>query len=329
MRAIGLAVAALLLTACSEPSAQTPSPPAQTPSPTSVSSCRLPVWWAVGGDVHAGRLNMSDGEFSDEGILPILGGRHRGGPYGATYDSASRQWLRVRREMLSPDASRYAWWFDDTSASEVHVSEVATGADRVVYSGAPVFIPIAFESDSIYLVHGVNLKQSAYERLYRLDPAGGAPTLVSGSDRHMYQFGWVLISDGAAWGIDFRVEGSAYVYSVLKLDLKTSQVTQWFEGPPDDQVWPLGTDSLHRLYIGDTQKQLWRIGQPGQVERLANPGPVYPSQAFGATSGFVSDSRGAWIAGQGGVWLYSDAALPRQFIVGPSQDTVLPAGPCV
>ncbi len=328
MRALGLA-ALVVLAGCSSQSATSQTSP--LPSPSVQTACKLPVYWDVnrpsppGLDLHAGFVSVPDGAVTEVGILPEL-------PqvYGATYEAASNAWLRVDRQQLSPDGTRYAYWKGSGSNSEVHVVDVATGADRTLYTGLTLYIVIAFESDGIYLVHAINPRQGAFEKLYRLDPAGGTPTLVTGSDRHMYQYGWVLISDGAAWGVDYRVLGNSYIYSVLRLDLATAQVSQWFEGPPDDLVWPLGTDTKHRLYVqGVNQHELWRFAAPGQPEQLANPGPIGYGDFVGGPTGYVADSLGGWFHGQGGIWLYSDAGEPKQFKVGPPDADVYPAGPCM
>lgn len=291
------------------------------------------MWWADGSDVHAAFVSVPDGAVIDAGILPLLpyaSGAQLGGAYGGTFDITTRRWLRVSRSMLSPDATRYVFWTADPSHDEIHVVDTATGADRVVYNGPTLYIPIAFEQDVIYLVHAINLRQGAYEKLYRLDPAGGTPTLVPGSDRHLYQWGWVLISDGAAWGIDVRVQGSGYTYSVLRLDLSTAQVTPWLEGPPDDLVWPLGTDTKHRLYAqGVNQNELWRLATAGQADVLANTGPIALGDSVGGPSVFISDSTGAWFSGRGSVWLYPDSGAPMQFAVGQPTEDVWPAGPCL
>ncbi len=267
-------------------------------------------------------MSWPGGAVTDVGIVP---------PYplisGSAYDAGSHKWLPVSRELVSPDGTRYAYWKGSGSNSEVHVVDVATGADRTVYSGVLLYVIIAFESDGLYLVHAINPRQGAFEKLYRLDPASGTLMLVPGSDRHMYQYGWVLISDGAAWGIDVLIQGDAYSYSVLRLDLATNQVTHWLDGQPT-MFWPIGTDNMHRLYVAGNQQQLWRLGSPGQVDGLANPGLVTPSAGIGDPSGFVSDSEGVWIAGQGGVWLYSVTGGPKQFQVGPPDATVWLAGPC-
>jgi len=325
VRAFGL-VALMVLTGCSSQ----PGTPVTSvmPSASVQAACKLPVYWDVnrpsppGLDLHTGFVSVPDGAVTELGILPGLPIAN-----GATYDAGSNKWFGTDRQLLSPDETRYTYWAADPAADEIHVVDIATGRDRIIYNGPTLYIPISFEQDVIYLVHAINLRQGAFEKLYRVDPVGGALTLVPGSDHHMYR-GWGLISDGAAWGIDYRVQGDTYVYSVLRLDLATAVVTPWMEGPPGDQILPVGIDRLHRLYVSDHQ-QLWRLGAPGQGEMLADGGQVSGAGDVGSSTTFVSDSQGVWFAGRGSVWFYSDTEPPRRFAAGPSDADVFPAGPCV
>lgn len=334
MRAIAVGVA-LLIAACSTPSTSATSP---SPSPTAsaVASpaealCKLPVYWEAetpsGIEIRTAFMSVPDGAVSPVTALTPL-------PFvfGAVFDGGSNTWLAVDRSQLSPDGKRYVYWKGNPAESEIHVVDVATHADRTIYSGPQLYIPIAFTSDTIYVVHAVNPRQGVFELLFILDPAGGGtPELATAStDRHMYQWGWVLISDGAAWGIDYRVDGNKYIYSVLRLDLSTGQVTTWFEGPADDLTWPLGTDADHRLYVqGVNTNDLWRLTSPGQAEQLANPGPIGLDDYIGGPTTMFSDPHGTWFAGRGGVWLYAENAPPKQFSSGLPTDEVYPAGPCV
>ena len=90
------------------------------------------------------------------------------------------------------------------------------------------------------------------------------------SDRHMDQSGWTVVSGGAAWGLDSRLQGDTYIYVVLRLDLTTGATTEWLDGPPNRQFAPLGTDNRDRLYVSDGY-EVWRLAQPRQVEHLLNP----------------------------------------------------------
>jgi hypothetical protein len=325
--------AVVLLVACSgqEAAAPSPSPTVATPSPAP-RMCMLPVWWEDGSDVHAAFVNIPNRTVIDAGIVPPrpqAGSTQLGGAYGGSWDVATRQWLRVDRKMLSPDGTHYVYWTATPLQDEVHLVEVATGADRVVYSGSYLLIPLSYEPDAIYLVHAINPRQSAFEHLFRLDLAGGTPTLVTGSDRHMSQYGWVLIAEGAAWGVGVSTSGSDYTYSIQRLDLATAQMTQWFESL-NDLIWPLGVDANHALYVQSVGKNLlWRLAASGQADRMANPGPIAFGDYIAGPSGFLADSAGEWFAGRGGVWLYAEGAAPKQFVVGQPGGDVWPAGPCV
>ena len=284
------------------------------------------MWWGgEGQDVHAAFVSVPDGAVTDASVHP----RGLPGTYGASYEGVSHKWLGVSANALSPDRSRYAYWTGTPAGSEVHVVDVATKADSVVYSGLPLYVVVGFGPDAIYLTHAIQLRRGSFERLYRLDQSGGTPQLVTGSDRHMYQWGWVLVADGAAWGIDNRVVGNDHFYSVLRLDLATSQVTQWMEGPPNTMSWPMGVDGMHRLYVAPINGPLWRIDSPGHSVELASPADVTFGNSIGGPTSFVADSHGVWFSGKSAVWLSADGRAPQQFAVAPAREDVWPAGPCV
>jgi hypothetical protein len=327
------AITLLLVAACSQPQAvasSTPSP-ATSSTPAPVASCQLPVWWGVNTDIHVGRLSFPGGAFSDQGVLPAPASAPDALAsfqfYGATYISQSHTWLRANPSLLSPDGRLYAYWGSQSTTYSIHVLDLTTNNDQVIYNGSTLYFPIAFLADGIYMVHAIAPRQGAFEHLYRVSPSGGAIQLVPGSDRHMNQWAWMMIADGAAWGVDSRVEGNRYFYSILRLDLATSQVTKWFEGPADVQFWPDGVDSLQRLFVTDG-KQLFRIDSPGHSVELPDPGPVAQLGGPGATPVLFADSQGTWFGGAGGVWLYPNAGAPVHLAAGPPDASVSPAGRC-
>lgn len=318
MRYIGL-VAAVLVAGCSQPGSGASS---ASPTQTSAASlCRLPVWWGVGQDIRAGFVSVPGGAFTDAGILPPVIPNTSGG----TYLSSSKRWLRASRALVSPDGTQVVYWKTDPQRAEVHVFNVASRDDRMVYSGTDAFFPIAFTSDRIYLQGVINLKQGSVKNLYRLAPAGGIPQLVTGSDRRMHPSGWSLVADGAAWGIDTQDSGgnSGYYFFVLRLDLATAQVTTWVDRQLDKMFYPQGVDGKHRLYAAPARGPMWRVDSPGHWVEL----PLqFPNGTVGPTFA-VDDWVGAWFSGQGGVWLYADGQDPKKFAV-PTSETVWPAGPC-
>lgn len=325
MRAATL-VLVLTLVACSQ--AQTGAPKAHANPDASAAICRLPVFWHEGriNQVHAAFVSVPNGNAHDVGIIPPLPVS-----YGATYVSTAGKWLGATRSLVSPEGTLYAYWITDPadfSRSEVHVFDLATGNDNVVYSGTTEYFVISFDSNGLYLVDAANAKQGLYRNLYRLDLAGGIPRLVTGSDRHMFGWGWVMVSDGAAWGIDYRPDGDDYFYTVVRLDLATGQVTPWLESSANDLIWPLGLDGMHRLYVGDGH-EIWLVGSPSQRVNLNNVDSAAVVATLGGPIGFVSDSHGAFIAGQGGVVHYPSEQESQRLRIGPAGTTVFPAGPCV
>jgi hypothetical protein len=330
----------LLMAACSAPGGTAVSSPKQTgtSTPAAAQSCRLPVWWlelAPGGqetETHTGFISLPDGAFRDAGTVPPPANMPAGLASFQFADAAwiqsQQKWVRAPQNLISPDGASYAYWTGDPTGAQIHVASTSTGDDRVIYSGAMLLVPIAFKPEGIYAVRVINLRQSAFENLYLLDPGGGAPRLVPGSDRHMYQYGWILVSDGAAWGMDYRVDGTKYFYSVLRLDLGSHQVTKWFEGPADEQYWPLGVDANHRLYAMFQSTRLVRLDRPGHAVDLENPPKFQPGIVGGAAS-LSLDPYGVSLAAVGGVWHYGEDPRPRRYLIGRPDAIVWPAGPCL
>src|SRR5579872_727983 len=155
MRALAAAIL-LLLSACSQatatPTALASASRAAAPSASAPAapSCKLPVWWQVGTDIHAAFVSYPDGTVSDAGTVAAL--PH---VYGASSVASTSRWVGVDRALLSPDGTRYAYWKGNPQTDEVHVVDIATGIDRTLYSGPTLYVVIAFESDAIYLVHAV------------------------------------------------------------------------------------------------------------------------------------------------------------------------------
>jgi hypothetical protein len=311
MRAIALA-ALILLSACgggAVPSNPTQSSPKASPSP--VAECRLPVTWGGASPGHA-FMSYPGGELTQAADAK-----------GDVYDATYQRWVPGPRELVSPDGSQYAYWSFSNPNYQVHVVDVASGLDRVVYDGATNYWPIAF-ADRIYLEHAINLRQNSAEGL-RLDPAGGGtPVRVPGSELRP-QARWTVVGGGSAWGLNNIGGNQQITNTVVQLDLATSTITEWLHEPENLQLSPIGLDDQGRLYISDNY-QLWRLDSPNVEERLLNPPPVAGQVTMYI---FASDAHGEWMGGYGGVWHYSDAAGARQVSAASNQVLVAPAGPCL
>lgn len=314
MRMLGV-VALVLLTACSQPSAAIASPSPHSTSPTpAVSVCRLPVVWDHDSTPHRAFVTYPGGHIDDVGQTN-----------GDVYDAQYQRWVQGPRELISPDGSRYTYWsYLNNPIGAIHVVDVASGVDRMIYDGATNYWPIAFASDGIYVLHAINVKQNAFEGLFRLDPADGTVAKIPGSDL-LPQARWTLVSGGSAWGFDWQPGAQQIVYKVKQLNLATGIVTDWLQEAPNLQSSPVGLDAQGRLYLSDYY-ELWRLDAPNVEEPLLKPPPVSGRVSLNI---FVADAHGVWMGSWGGLWHFSDADGARQVSVGSDQDMVTPAGPCL
>jgi hypothetical protein len=314
MRVAGLALL-LVLAACNSPSAQNQSPSAPPASPTPpVRSCQVPVAWNHGSESHHAFVTYPGGHIAEVGQTN-----------GDVYDAQYQRWVQGPQELISPDGSRYTYWsYLNNPIGAIHVVDVVSGVDRIIYDGATSYWPIAFASDGIYVLHAINIKQNAFDGLFRLDPAGGTPVPVRGADL-LPQARWTLVAGGSAWGFDFQPGTQQIVYRIHRLDLATGTITDWLQEPPNLLLSPIGLDAQGRLYLSDFY-ELWRLDSPNVQERLLKP-PLVSGRV--SLNIFVADAHGEWMGSWGGLWHYSDAGGAQRLSVATDQDMVNPAGPCM
>ena len=315
MRVAGLALL-LMLAACSEPSTQNQaltSPPA-SPTPPAP-SCSLPVAWDHGSTSHRAFVTYPGGHIAEIGATN-----------GDVYDAQYQRWVQGPQELISPDGSRYAYFsFSSTTPGngQVHVVDVVSGVDRVIYEGATIYWPVAFAGDGIFVTHAINLKQSAFEGLFRLDLAGATPARVRGDLGK--QASWTLVSGGSAWGVAYTADNQQVQYTLEQLNLTTGTTTDWLHEPQNLLLSPVGRDARGRLYVSDNY-ELWRLDAPNVEERLLQP-PLVSGRV--SLNVFVLDAHGEWMGSWGGLWHYSDAGGAQRISVATDQDMVTPAGPCL
>jgi hypothetical protein len=314
MRFAGLAVV-FLVAACSGPSSDNPPPSSQLASRTPpVQSCQVPIAWNHGSESHRAFVTYPGGHIDEIGQTN-----------GDVYDAQYKRWVQGPQELISPDGSSYTYWsFASNSFGTIHVVNVVSGVDRIVYDGAANYYPIAFAGDGIYVLHAINIKQNAFDGLFRLDPAGGTPVPVRGADL-LPQARWTLIGGGSAWGWDLQPGTQQYVFRIHQLDLATGANTDWLIEPTGLQLSPIGLDAQGRLYLSDSY-ELWRLDAPNVEKRLLQP-PKDLGRA--SLNVFAADAHGVWMGSWGGLWHYSDAEGARRVSIGTDQDMVTPAGPCI
>src|SRR5713101_7411974 len=295
-------VASHLPAATSQPSSiagASPSPsPTPSQSPTAspslagqALSCRLPVRWAAQDGFKGGFLSFPDQVLTVDPTASLF------------YDRAFAKWLPAVRTEVSPDG-------------KLHVVDIATGVDTVVYSGGTTYTVVDFAAAGIY-VTSYPVPFGATHGLWLQNPSGGEPKLISSEILDP------AVGGGAAWGLHLNaadpspgpggVEGP--VNEVLRFDLRTGASTSWFYRP-GARVWILGFDATGhpfvRVYTESNVAEpveLWLVQSQSQASRLYAGGGSTPAE-LGAI-----DSHGAWFdsfrASPNTVWLYTGGSLQK------------------
>jgi hypothetical protein len=269
----------------------------------------MPVTWSTQTGGKGGFLTFPDQVLTVDPAASVF------------YDRAFSKWLPVSRVQVSPDGRRYAYAANaDGGASfagtNLHVVDVATGADRVVYSGSTTYTVVDFASAGIY-VTSIASPFSATHGLWLQDPSGGQPKLISSEILEP------AVGGGAAWGLHLNaadpspgtggVEGAGN--EVLRFDLHTGASTPWFYRP-GARVWILGFDPAGHAFVRVVTEAnvtepigLWLVQSQSQAIRLfAGNGPD-PSQ-LGAV-----DNHGVWFDSfrwsPNAIWLYAGGSLQK------------------
>ena len=303
------------------------------------------------GDGTAGFLKLPEGSFRADpngsmtqtpsrqyfvGTSPPLPGAfftpHR------SWDAAANRWVPVPAQQVAADGASYVYQV----GPDVHLVGVATGSDRLIYhqpsgmpaadSGGPetlayvdggVYLSVA----SAYKGAGGSLQQIPPDQagLWRIDPAGGAPTrvLTVAAD------GLVSVDGTRLWAIEDDSSTPA-TGSLLVYDLKTALATQWFS-VPGSGMDVLGTDTQGNPIVWTFDfkggLKIWIVSAPNMAseidsETYAGDVPFYAGNFFEFGT-VVSDSHGVWFGSVNGLFLYDQSGLHRV-----AADTGIPVGPC-
>lgn len=228
-------------------------------------------------------------------------------------------------ESVSPDGKRYAYSEIEGNAyqnagSKLHVVDVATGVDTVIYSGNIAYGVVDFAADGIYLTPAV--PEGRPRGLWLEVPAGGSPRLISST---------VIaptVRGGAAWGVDFNtadpspgpggLEGP--MNRVLRIDLSSGTAAPWFYRPGAN-IYIVGLDANGHPMVradiapsptntnGRDTAELWLVTSASSATKLfVGTGVAYPSRLA------AIDSHGVWFDNSygneaGTVWLYAGDSL--------------------
>jgi hypothetical protein len=300
--------------AVSPPLAASPTAPVTAQPTTSPSStggaiaCRIPI--DIGGD--GGDFGYFLSNPTAEATKPVLIGSivdgllHTedtpvlvGSGFTFTYDRAVNRWIPAPWAAVSPDGHRYAYAVAASSGSgqDVHIVDIASGADRMVARNG-LFSPLQFDSATLYLddaasgtpgTTGGMLRGSG---LYALDLASSTVRRLfpSGSSTHER---WDYIIGGYAYGSDLNPNdlhpagfGEA-TDELVRLDLASGAVIR-FQYHPGSFVDIAGVAPDGRLIVSTD-------GQGLQILASAGSNPV-------RIAGAPLDA-GVWFSGPSQTWL--------------------------
>jgi hypothetical protein len=273
-------------------------------------SCRLPVIWNDTA-ARAGFLSFPGGVLAQDSSAPA----------GALfYDRAYQRWLPVWRESVSADGRSYAYDSGDLmfhTGGKVHVVNVTTGADKVVYIDSPtvVYKIVDFTGAGIYVTEGDSEGRS--RGLWFLSPAGGAPRLINSKVESP------VLGGGFGWGLDFNtadpspappgLEGP--VNRLLRIDLASGVATPWFYRPGAN-IFTIGSDSTGDPLVGviratdatgGNSLEIWSVNSSSAAATR-----LLVASTNAPTPGMVSaiDRHGVWLDGSSGTaWLYSAGSM--------------------
>jgi virginiamycin B lyase len=245
------------------------------------------------------------------------------GVFPTYYDTEAGRWLPTDSASISPDHARYAYAnFNSGLNRQVHVVDVATGRDRALNLPSGPWNVIGFGNEGIYV-------QQAYEGigpgLTLVDPDSGAVRAVF-ADSVVFQ-----VADGAAW-VGMRNQADALpptpgmgesFNEIARRDLATAQTVAWFYlSGANLYASALGGGKLLVIAYDNQGPQTWLVSGPNQAVHLTVPGTV---EEFSYSGGFMSDGERVWLAGPGGVYLWSSGTG----LILVSDVVATPAGSCV
>lgn len=276
-----------------------------------------------------------------------------------TFDHQAGRWLfqtlpvrpgdGARREPIavSPDGRSYAYLADALRPAgataeivDVHVRELASNRDNIVYTGLGLdpdpFINVAgilaWTGAGIYV--GTIAQEGANPDLYLIDPdANAAPRRLGpnppispyraspNAQRSLQSAYFTRINGDYAWGYgidwmttknpDGSIEpGSLYIKArfILRMDLRNGIVDTWYTDPAGRYATIADFDSRgHPLLLLDG---LSLLKDRNQVEQISTPSIL--------NDGFVSDAHGVWMGGAGVLWLYTPSGNTIRVAVLPS-----------
>lgn len=327
LAAAGLA-AALVIVLLAVRSAVRP-PPLPVPAGTVVGTvpvtpglgvrCTLPI--QVGGAVAT--LELPSGTVTRYPAGSIRAAAYAGG-----------RWAGVPPASVAPDGHSYAYLANTTSvpgrgpSAALHVRDLPTGTERVVWQGAGWADVVGWTAAGIYAVQEPRGFGLGLTDLLLIDPRSGAarrvgpnPALPANAptgqlplfiDSH-----W--IGPDAAWtafGSHPPAGTSRGHDTVERMDLRTGRLAAWFVPPTGMEVEVIGIDGQGHPILtlapaptpAEPNPPVQLLLLRGQNRTVAISGGDQPGlHATGASA----DRQGVWIGDRGALWLYREGVLRK------------------
>ncbi|HVS05172.1 MAG TPA: hypothetical protein VHK65_03295 [Candidatus Dormibacteraeota bacterium] len=247
-----------------------------------------------------------------------------GGPGVATFTRRFGRWLPAGVAAVSPDSAHYAYAesYNDANGprSRIHVVDVASAADRVVYDHG-FYGVIDYEPEGIYLF-AIGYADAPNSGLWRLDPQARSLTPITSQD-----FTVDYVAGGAAWYSDLAPGDQAppsmtnpmarafFKDRLVVIDLKSRIARPWFRRP-GKEVRAIGVDGLGHpiVTVGSptdagtsTSEELWLVTGP-EIGKQIYAGPGSNSPDFVGFGTPLADNHGLWFGTKKGVFLYTPDA---------------------
>jgi hypothetical protein len=241
-------------------------------------------------------------------VLPALYGVAGSGQ--VTYDWKLLRWLPVPRDLVFPDGSRYAYSeLIPNPASQgiggppplgtlVHVVDIASGQDNVVFRSADILVALAVRPEGIYVTQPTPLADTAVPfYLWLVDPSAGTARKLLGGK--VVGPGEVSFSEGTMWIMASDGNNRNGPPRLLRVSLNDGSEQAWFE-PTAGFADLLGLDGAGRPVVSTFSGA---NGDVGKTWVLTAPGAQRAIAAQGFTGTAIADERGLLLSGDG-VYLY-------------------------
>jgi hypothetical protein len=294
--------------------------------------CRLPVGWMGTGsgslpmegfmdlatgqltDVPGAHLQVAGSNLAKSPGSPVLIGWPTGSSY---YDAAHSRWLPALGQWISPDGATYAYLNFD--ASELHVVDVATGADQVLERGKRLY-PLAWTADGLFVMDAIT---GAPVQVYSITVPGGRLTTLSAKLSSVVPVStlpWIGPGHSGAWVAEvsstvphINGQNGPIANSVSLIDFNTGQKVEWFSAA-NAAVSVLGFTASGTPLLQAT------YGSGTSIVRLTGPGTVAETYPLAHPAvGSATDSHGTWLLDDAGeAWIYQEGSAPVLLASAPA-----------